>query len=120
MSSIFVSSEIVLFSFCKPSRGPTSTILTWSATRRVEDENQHRSCRLNAGRSRADVLIVLSILAAASSQYFRTKDKHQMPSIPSDQELFIDEMRNLSLRSITIHTHKTSLAVENISPHEGS
>jgi hypothetical protein len=30
-SSIFVARGIVCFSFCNPSRGPTSTMRTWSA-----------------------------------------------------------------------------------------
>jgi len=35
-SSIFVSAGILLFSFCKPSLGPTSIIRTWSARARLE------------------------------------------------------------------------------------
>lgn len=35
-SSIFVSADMLVFSFCSPSRGPTSTIRIWSANARLE------------------------------------------------------------------------------------
>ena len=35
-SSILVSAGMLLFSFCSPSRGPTSMIRTWSARTRLE------------------------------------------------------------------------------------
>ena len=52
MSSSFVSSGIVLFSFCRPSRGPTSTILTWSAAVLLDVLKLLQSCLRRTGETR--------------------------------------------------------------------
>lgn len=56
-NSILVSAGILVFSFCRPSLGPTSTIRTWSANARREEVKlrvklgmQSRlTCRLRSG-----------------------------------------------------------------------
>jgi len=58
MSSILVSRGIALFSFCNPSRGPTSTILTWSAAYGLEVLKPRTSCRRTAGGKREGHFIV--------------------------------------------------------------
>lgn len=50
-SSILVSTEMLLFSFCKPSRGPTSTMRTWSARLRLDVASERfESCRFESCR----------------------------------------------------------------------
>ena len=39
ISSILVANGIVFFSFCNPSRGPTSTMRTWSARLEAVEAN---------------------------------------------------------------------------------
>lgn len=60
--SILVSGEIEDFSFWSPSRGPTSTILTWSAGL-LDDTEKHRLLRALGilgslkGRMKPDIVI---------------------------------------------------------------
>jgi hypothetical protein len=56
ISSIFVSMGIDFFSFCSPSRGPTSTIRTWSEANRdsVERKRLERGARKAESRRRRE------------------------------------------------------------------
>lgn len=47
-SSILVSGEMLVFSFCSPSLGPTSTMRTWSANARgvVEKAREGAEARM--------------------------------------------------------------------------
>lgn len=45
---------MLVFSFCKPSRGPTSTIRTWSAAALAENEKARAGARWRLRRQRRE------------------------------------------------------------------
>lgn len=55
MSSILVCRGIDFFSFCSPSRGPTSTMRAWSAERGLDVEKLLRSWRLSGSGKREEM-----------------------------------------------------------------
>jgi len=58
MSSILVCSGIDFFSFCNPSRGPTSTMRAWSAERGLDVLSLLTSWRLSGGARRAGTAFI--------------------------------------------------------------
>jgi hypothetical protein len=58
INSSFVSRGIVLFSFCRPSLGPTSTILTWSAAYVLEVLKLRADLRNDGGQRSGSLFMV--------------------------------------------------------------